>query len=33
VTDPRRRRIAALMDGLTAAHLDGVLLTGHSNIR
>jgi Xaa-Pro aminopeptidase len=33
VTDPRRRRIAALMDGLTAAHLDGLLLTGLSNIR
>ena len=33
VSDPRRRRIAALVDGLTAAHLDGLLLTGLSNIR
>jgi Xaa-Pro aminopeptidase len=33
VTDPRRRRVAALVDGLTAAHLDGLLLTGLSNIR
>jgi Xaa-Pro aminopeptidase len=33
VTDPRSRRVAALVDGLTAAHLDGLLLTGLSNIR
>jgi Xaa-Pro aminopeptidase len=33
VTDPRPRRVAALLDGLTAAHLDGLLLTGLSNIR
>jgi Xaa-Pro aminopeptidase len=33
VTDPRARRVAALVDGLTAAHLDGLLLTGLSNIR
>jgi Xaa-Pro aminopeptidase len=33
VTDPRPRRIAALVDGLSAAHLDGLLLTGLSNIR
>jgi Xaa-Pro aminopeptidase len=33
VSDLRPRRIAALVDGLTAAHLDGLLLTGLSNIR
>ena len=33
MTDPRRARIAALVEGLTAAHLDGLLLTGLSNIR
>jgi len=33
VNDPRPRRIAALVDGLSAAHLDGLLLTGLSNIR
>jgi Xaa-Pro aminopeptidase len=33
VNDPRPRRVAALVDGLTAAHLDGLLLTGLSNIR
>ncbi|HET9796672.1 MAG TPA: Xaa-Pro peptidase family protein [Gemmatimonadaceae bacterium] len=33
MTDPRPRRVAALLDGLTAAHLDGLLLTGLSNIR
>jgi Xaa-Pro aminopeptidase len=33
VSDPRPRRIAALVDGLSAAHLDGLLLTGLSNIR
>ena len=33
MSDPRRERIAALVDGITAAHLDGLLLTGLSNIR
>ncbi len=33
MNDPRPLRIAALVDGLTAAHLDGLLLTGLSNIR
>ena len=33
MSDPRPRRVAALIDGLTAAHLDGLLLTGLSNIR
>jgi Xaa-Pro aminopeptidase len=33
VTDLRSNRIGALVDGLTAAHLDGLLLTGLSNIR
>ncbi len=33
MNDPRPRRIAALIDSLTAAHLDGLLLTGLSNIR
>jgi Xaa-Pro aminopeptidase len=33
VVDARPRRIAALVDGLSAAHLDGLLLTGLSNIR
>ncbi len=33
MTDPRSRRIAALVEGLSAAHLDGLLLTGLSNIR
>ena len=33
MSDPRPRRVAALVDGLTAAHLDGLLLTGLSNIR
>jgi Xaa-Pro aminopeptidase len=33
MTDPRRARIAALVDALTAAHIDGLLLTGLSNIR
>lgn len=31
--DARERRIAAVADGLSAAHLDGLLLTGLSNIR
>lgn len=33
MTDGRPRRIAALVDGMSAAHLDGLLLTGLSNIR
>jgi Xaa-Pro aminopeptidase len=33
VNDPRPRRVAALVDGLTTAHLDGLLLTGLPNIR
>ena len=33
MADARTRRIAALVDGLSAAHLDGLLLTGLSNIR
>ena len=33
MSDPRRARIAALVDGLSAANLDGLLLTGLSNIR
>jgi Xaa-Pro aminopeptidase len=33
VSDSRPRRVAALLDGLTAPHLDGLLLTGLSNIR
>ena len=33
MSDPRPRRVAALVDGLTAAHLDGLLLTGLPNIR
>ena len=33
MTDPRPSRIAALVDGLSAAHIDGLLLTGLSNIR
>lgn len=33
MNDPRPRRIAALVDSLSAAHLDGLLLTGLSNIR
>ncbi|MEO7455144.1 MAG: aminopeptidase P family protein [Gemmatimonadaceae bacterium] len=33
MSDPRPSRIAALVDGLSAAHLDGLLLTGLSNIR
>ncbi|HYD55016.1 MAG TPA: aminopeptidase P family N-terminal domain-containing protein, partial [Gemmatimonadaceae bacterium] len=31
--DPRPRRLAALADGLTAAHVDGLLLTSLPNIR
>ena len=33
MSDPRAARLAALVDGLSAAHLDGLLLTGLSNIR
>lgn len=33
MSDLRSKRIAALVDGLSAAHLDGLLLTGLSNIR
>ena len=33
MSDVRLLRLAALVDGLTAAHLDGLLLTGLSNIR
>src|SRR5918992_3235947 len=33
VTDPRPRRLAALIDGLTAAHVDGLLVTSLANIR
>ena len=33
MNDPRARRLAALVDGLTAAHLDALLLTGLPNIR
>jgi Xaa-Pro aminopeptidase len=33
VADARPRRLAALVDGISAAHLDGLLLTGLSNIR
>ncbi len=31
--DPRPRRLAALADGLTAAHVDGLLVTSLANIR
>jgi Xaa-Pro aminopeptidase len=33
VSDPRSRRLAALVDGLTAAHVDGLLITSLPNIR
>ena len=33
MSDPRPRRLAALVDGLTAAHLDGLLVTSLPNIR
>lgn len=33
MTDPRPRRLAALVDGLTAAHVDGLLITSLANIR
>lgn len=33
MTDPRPRRLAALADGLTAAHIDGLLVTSPANVR
>src|SRR3954452_10049936 len=33
VSDPRTRRLSALADGLTAAHVDGLLITSLPNIR
>jgi Xaa-Pro aminopeptidase len=33
VVDPRSQRLSALIDGLTAAHLDGLLVTSLANIR
>jgi Xaa-Pro aminopeptidase len=33
VTDQRPRRLAALLDGLNAAHVDGLLVTSLANIR
>ncbi len=33
MVDPRRRRLSALADALTAAHLDGLLVTSLPNIR
>lgn len=33
MSDPRQRRLAALVDGLTAAHVDGLLVTSLPNIR
>jgi Xaa-Pro aminopeptidase len=33
VTDSREKRLAALADGLTAAHVDGLLITSLANIR
>src|SRR5437868_7031658 len=33
VPDPRSRRLSALADGLTAAHIDGLLITSLPNIR
>lgn len=33
MSEPRTRRLAALVEGLTAAHLDGLLLTSLPNIR
>lgn len=33
MVDPRRRRLSALADGLTAAHVDGLLVTSLPNIR
>ncbi len=33
MTDPRLRRLAALADSITAAHLDGLLVSGAANVR
>jgi Xaa-Pro aminopeptidase len=33
VSDPRPRRLAALAEGLTAAHVDGLLVTSLANVR
>lgn len=33
MSDPRSRRLSALADGLTAAHLDGLLVTSLPNVR
>jgi Xaa-Pro aminopeptidase len=33
VSDSRRRRLSALVDGLTTAHIDGLLITSLPNIR
>jgi Xaa-Pro aminopeptidase len=33
MTDAREYRLAALADGLTSAHLDGLLVTGAANVR
>jgi Xaa-Pro aminopeptidase len=33
VSDQRQRRFAALLDGLTAAHVDALLVTGLANVR
>ena len=33
MSEQRRRRLAALLDGLTAAHVDGLLVTSLANIR
>ena len=33
MTDPRARRLAALADGITAAHMDGLLVTGTANVQ
>ena len=33
MVDPRRRRLSALADGLTAAHVDGLLITSLPNVR
>src|SRR5476651_2277717 len=33
MSDPRPRRLAALVDGLAAAHIDGLLVTSLPNVR
>lgn len=33
MSEQRRRRLAALLDGLTAAHVDALLVTGLANVR